>query len=812
MASAREDEALAAPPATQISAPPRRARSGVSAEQTASDAPAKSTKRGVVTKFLAGGGTVLHPFLIQRPASAAPSFVVEVSSSEGEGPTLLDKDDSMYHGKAANNRVGAAASSSIIRTRAAARASASVSSVPPPASASVVASRPARSGGSRPASVKADKSSKARVRVEDSAVDGGDIGVDVAVSISVPDLEEVAPSPPVASSAPKRGGGSSNARKAVKSSVYVEDSDSGEPTADQRSVPDLVEVDPFSPVASSTPKRGGGTSKARKAVKSPVYVEDSDSGEPAADHRIPPESRTTRGTAASVPISGRNRASKNRASSSVVYVEDVDVRRSGGEECVPPPSTQPRSSARATSARDVQASTSAAVSVSRTKNGVVADGSRRGAAATVRSRGQLLNPALMSPPVTPTPVRNKRSSSSDLAPSEDDSDVPLQRRAKRVRTALFTPPLPLEVDSGPVRSEGDGHMEVDDEPPSDVQPVDEPFDIEGTPSDSDRDVGGGESELSASPDDNISFAKAMGLPEPLEESALDIDADEADGSHKFGLVLDDLHFYCVRALPSRCEVTDVALQDAVLKKYYVKSLPHLRHGVLTSWSGQQGDGMVWFSDWGTKIPNMKFKTCINIIEFRASGRYMNPCRVSPLDYLVKYVPAASQKYQLHLKDRRHAICLSAEWERFVGFICSVFDILELDAQIWQEAIQFSTRPSGSYGSGNDKTQSSPSIKVRASRSGQGSSDPYSLAASDEVPVYDCRSRIVDFNTDLDNLSSFPLWRQEIPSGSFIVVAHTVSVYKTGNGDWSLSLNVLWVMLVGSPVRSVYRVSRTSDAD
>jgi hypothetical protein len=81
-----------------------------------------------------------------------------------------------------------------------------------------------------------------------------------------------------------------------------------------------------------------------------------------------------------------------------------------------------------------------------------------------------------------------------------------------------------------------------------------------------------------------------------------------------------------------------------------------------------------------------------------------------------------------------------------------------------------------------------------------------------VPVYDCRSRIVDFNTDLNDLSAFPLWRQEIPSGSFVVVAHTVAVYKTGNGDWSLSLNVLWVMLVGSPVRSAYRASRVSDGD
>jgi hypothetical protein len=79
-------------------------------------------------------------------------------------------------------------------------------------------------------------------------------------------------------------------------------------------------------------------------------------------------------------------------------------------------------------------------------------------------------------------------------------------------------------------------------------------------------------------------------------------------------------------------------------------------------------------------------------------------------------------------------------------------------------------------------------------------------------VYDCRSRIVDLSRDLDNLDTLPLWREEIPSGSFAAVAHTIAIYKNADGAWSLSLNILWVMLIGVPVRKVYRVTQVSDSE
>lgn len=116
------------------------------------------------------------------------------------------------------------------------------------------------------------------------------------------------------------------------------------------------------------------------------------------------------------------------------------------------------------------------------------------------------------------------------------------------------------------------------------------------------------------------------------------------------------------------------------------------------------------------------RSCINVIEFRSHGRYMNPSRVSPLDYLIKHVPGTFEKYQLYGLDRKHVICLAAvrsresnltapnqrtgrksisgvhhgqEYERYAGFMCTSFDQEELDCSIFQEAIQYSTRPAPS---------------------------------------------------------------------------------------------------------------------
>jgi hypothetical protein len=73
-----------------------------------------------------------------------------------------------------------------------------------------------------------------------------------------------------------------------------------------------------------------------------------------------------------------------------------------------------------------------------------------------------------------------------------------------------------------------------------------------------------------------------------------------------------------------------------------------------------------------------------------------------------------------------------------------------------------------------------------------------------VPVYDARSSVVDFNTDLGRLDEvLPLFDEEIPFGSFVVVGYTVSVYRaslTAGGERvpQLGCNLVWAIVCRTP--------------
>ena len=64
-----------------------------------------------------------------------------------------------------------------------------------------------------------------------------------------------------------------------------------------------------------------------------------------------------------------------------------------------------------------------------------------------------------------------------------------------------------------------------------------------------------------------------------------------------------------------------------------------------------------------------------------------------------------------------------------------------------------------------------------------------------VPVYDSRDTPFNYSTDLDDIgTALPLYGSEIPTGSFAVVAYTLSSYKKGT-EWYLNSNVQFVVLV-----------------
>lgn len=74
-----------------------------------------------------------------------------------------------------------------------------------------------------------------------------------------------------------------------------------------------------------------------------------------------------------------------------------------------------------------------------------------------------------------------------------------------------------------------------------------------------------------------------------------------------------------------------------------------------------------------------------------------------------------------------------------------------------------------------------------------------------VIVYDIRQiklKNFDFPSILENpikLAALPRFREEVPVGSLVVVAHTVSAYVGGKGDAAkVNHNFQWAMLIGVP--------------
>ena len=57
---------------------------------------------------------------------------------------------------------------------------------------------------------------------------------------------------------------------------------------------------------------------------------------------------------------------------------------------------------------------------------------------------------------------------------------------------------------------------------------------------------------------------------------------------------------------------------------------------------------------------------------------------------------------------------------------------------------------------------------------------------------------IDFSRDLDNLTSFPIWSDEVPCDSFLVVGYTVAVFKAASKSMTVSFNVQWIVILGIP--------------
>ncbi|PPR07992.1 hypothetical protein CVT24_002704 [Panaeolus cyanescens] len=290
-------------------------------------------------------------------------------------------------------------------------------------------------------------------------------------------------------------------------------------------------------------------------------------------------------------------------------------------------------------------------------------------------------------------------------------------------------------------------------------------------------------------------------------------------------------------LPAVCEVNDPSLHDPLLAETYA-GLVNLKKGRFSSWSSNNGRGQVVFSTWVTKTPSMNPNTVYSIITFSQSGRWINGSRLSPLEVQLREirqnntlrynvyrgdVPAVAmscgylwESYVLTpkpygLSQKMVSVVLhKQEWERLVGFCCMVFNVDVIAAQVYQSALQFSTRSdwnpdqAADSAAGNNGPDSDDhmfthmqSPATDTSQSSSNAANAMSLSANARIPVFDARGIDFNFQNDIQNLSKLPRFEGEIPGGSFVVVGYTLSAYVP-NQKWNLATNLLWVVVVGVP--------------
>ncbi|KAJ7491655.1 hypothetical protein B0H11DRAFT_1911920 [Mycena galericulata] len=320
--------------------------------------------------------------------------------------------------------------------------------------------------------------------------------------------------------------------------------------------------------------------------------------------------------------------------------------------------------------------------------------------------------------------------------------------------------------------------------------------------------------------DNIAAAFMANSESPSPSKK--IKSTKSAGSSKTLTVLQTENLKTVKKLPARCAVTDKALQDPLLFKI-CRKLPPLRKGVFVTWSSGAGPGNFLFSQWREVCPDIdiryiekatgqsvvqrkhvvltfmfswamcvdsKMATCISV-GMAIHSALMEPSTVttlSPKSLWSKFLTVI-----LHLQD----------FERFVGFVCMVFDVKTLHAQLHCDAVTFGTRAFSKTSKPTTSAKFSrgiPSSATKTAATTTFSSDD-ALSWEDEVPIYDGRKTAFNFSDDVDDLDNilprFENNESEIPNSSCVAVAYTVSHYSSSSKD-SVYFNIRFVVVISTP--------------
>ncbi|KAJ7153850.1 hypothetical protein C8R46DRAFT_897499 [Mycena filopes] len=153
-----------------------------------------------------------------------------------------------------------------------------------------------------------------------------------------------------------------------------------------------------------------------------------------------------------------------------------------------------------------------------------------------------------------------------------------------------------------------------------------------------------------------------------------------------------------------------------------------------------------------------------------------------------------------------------EWERFESSVCLQFHEQTMYSQITDKALSFQTMISPDPRNAPNYYQHARALFHQ---------DPpglqrfwYAVTVYNifiilllthyQVPIYDARRIVVNFNTDLGRLGEvLPLFPGEVPVGSYTVVGYALSSYMatlSGSSDRvpHVGCNILWAIVCGTP--------------
>ncbi|KAJ7049822.1 hypothetical protein C8F01DRAFT_1264866 [Mycena amicta] len=317
----------------------------------------------------------------------------------------------------------------------------------------------------------------------------------------------------------------------------------------------------------------------------------------------------------------------------------------------------------------------------------------------------------------------------------------------------------------------------------------------------------------------------------------------------------------VTGLPHACEVNPLVLdlQPDSMKDHYA-ALPPLRRvnlsptfkvahwynskGVFTSWSADTRGGNPPLARLKMMGEHLNRGLFFSALRFDSTGSFVNPSIASPIG--VTGVASVGSNTRFHLycgaefalftsvayvresllvsgKARNYgrtkllmANLFGAEYERTVSFLCNVTNQPSLAAQMYQNMLEFATKPesSGPSSSPGSDVGESPYKKRKGAdtslfvssafttKSGSQSATGADSALPFEavVPVFDGRATSLSFSDCLKNLHDMLRYTKaggEVYPGSIVVVGyHASQYYNSTRKSEAISLNLQWVMVLG----------------